>query len=451
MNAKPLKVHIRTFGCQMNLYDTEAAGGFLVKAGYELLPESARPEQNADVIVINTCSVREHAEERVYGQLNALRKFKAEARPDLVIGLMGCMVEEHKEKLFSRFPHLDFLCGTRNIKELPELVESVRKNRRQAARIRRDGIGIEYSEFVRRADGLNAWLPIMTGCNKVCTYCIVPTTRGPEVSMPPREVFREASRLADAGYKQITLLGQNVNSYGKDLPAGEGRATFSDLLRMLNTINGLELISFTTSHPEDATEELFLTLRDCAKISKHFHLPLQSGSNAILKRMKRLHTIEDYQKKVARLRQLVPDVSLTTDIIVGFCGETESDFEATRQALAEIRFEGAFIFKYSPRAQTPAYKLKDDVPNEIKESRHSALLQFQEQISADIRRSLVGTTHETLISGRSRKNPEKLMGQTIQERHVLVAGSPDLIGSKANVRFSSLINKTFSGEFIHHP
>ncbi|MBI4394915.1 MAG: tRNA (N6-isopentenyl adenosine(37)-C2)-methylthiotransferase MiaB [Candidatus Omnitrophica bacterium] len=365
------KISIETFGCQMNEYDSQVARGFLEAAGFEVIGEG----NGSDVYLMNTCSVREHAEDKVYSRLGKLSKIK-KTKPEIIVGLMGCMVEEHKEKLFRRFPDLDFMVGTRNIKELPSLIEEVLRTRKQVAQIKRDGISIEYTDLIKRDNAFHAWLPIMTGCDKVCTYCIVPVTRGREVSMPAREVFREASRLVSEGVKHITLLGQNVNSYH-----GEKSVSFPQLLEMLCQIERLEQISFTTSHPHDATEELFQVIARNPKISRHFHLPLQSGSDRILKRMKRLHTYQDYKAKIDRLRELVPDISITTDMITGFSGETEEDHKATKRALEEIRFGGAYLFKYSLRPGTPAAKLPDDIPMDVKKRRHHELLEIQKRIS----------------------------------------------------------------------
>ncbi|MBI2167663.1 MAG: tRNA (N6-isopentenyl adenosine(37)-C2)-methylthiotransferase MiaB [Candidatus Omnitrophica bacterium] len=430
---KSLKVAIHTFGCQMNEYDGEVAAGILGAAGFEIAGEG-----DADVILMNTCSVREHAEERVFSRLGMLGKVKR-TRPELIVGLMGCMVEEHREKLFKRFHQLDLMVGTRNIKELPSLIEEVRRRRQQVARIKQDGISIEYTDLVRRTSKLHAWLPIMTGCDKVCTFCIVPVTRGGEVSMPAREVYREASRLVGEGVKWITLLGQNVNSY-----RGEGVA-FPQLLELLCQIDRLERISFTTSHPSDATEELFQTIARNPKISRRFHLPLQSGSDRILKRMKRLHTYEDYKKKVNRLRELAPDVSLTTDIIVGFSGEAEEDYEATKRALAEVRYDGAYIYKYSVRPTTPAAKLTDDVPYEVKEERNQELLRLQKEIEREKNRSWLGRQVGVFVEGRSPKRSDQLLGRTLQEKKVVFDGAQDLVGTFQTVTLLDIKNETFVG------
>lgn len=468
--VKNKKVYLSTFGCQMNTYDTEQAHGLLEAAGFRVVsgfdePGSGDSDNGADVVILNTCSVREHAEDRVYGRLGMLGKEKKK-KPDLVVGLMGCMVEEHREKLFKRFPQLDFMIGTRNIREIADVIRNVLKDRRQVARIKQDGISIEYSSLIKRQSRYHAWLPIMTGCDKVCTFCIVPLTRGREISMPAREVYREACRLVEDGAKWITLLGQNVNSYGarglgdvergmekrESSVAGEKKVcSFPELLERLCEINGLERISFTTSHPQDATEELFRVIARQPKISRRFHLPLQSGSDKILKRMKRLHTFEEYRAKIEALRRFVPDISLTTDIISGFPGETEADHRATIEAMEKIRFDGAFIYKYSARPSTPASRLKDDVPLAVKETRNQEILTLQRRIEREINEQWVGKTVTVFAESPSPKDKERLIGRTDQEKKVVFDGGPDLIGNFQTVRLTGLRHETFSGERIAAP
>jgi tRNA-2-methylthio-N6-dimethylallyladenosine synthase len=507
-DKQKLTVDIKTYGCQMNVYDSEAAEGILKHAGYEIVREGApdtpdvtpvkagiqnsgspiktfggnkkeKSSVNADVILMNTCSVREHAEDRVYGRLGMLGKAKKK-NPDLIVGLMGCMVEEHKEKLFKRFPQLDLMVGTRNIKDLPDLIEEVRKTRRQVSNIKQDGISIEYSDLINRHDKFHAWLPIMTGCNKVCTFCIVPVTRGSEVSMPSREVYREASRLANEGVKWITLLGQNVNSYDGNSKSGilnskqirnpnasnlehpnlnivsdfdirdsdflhTDRVTFPELLDMLCQIEGLERISFTTSHPQDATEELFRVIARNPKISRRFHLPLQSGANHILRRMKRLHTYEDYRAKIEAMRKMIPDIAVTTDIIVGFSGETDEDYRATIQALQEIRYDGAFIYKYSVRPGTPAAKLQDDVPLPVKEKRNQELLAIQREISDENNRKWLGKAVSTFVEDVNPRNPAQVVGRTDQDKKVIFEGSQSQVGQFVKVTLVDLHHETFIG------
>jgi len=461
----------------MNAYDSQVAAGILEQAGYVVLSEgegaenavlvSGRPaiSQGADIVLLNTCSVRDHAEERVWGRLGLLGAEKKE-RPDLVIGLMGCMVEEHRESLFKRFPYLDLMVGTRHIKELPDMILQVFETRQHVARIKQDGISIEYSEFTKRDSVYHAWLPIMTGCDKECTFCIVPKTRGAEVSMPAREVMREATRLVAKGVKWITLLGQNVNSYGQTrAPMPETRvgaipvasrpssgtakgASFPELLEMLSGMEGLERISFTTSHPQDATEDLFQAIARNTKIGRRLHLPLQSGSDRILRRMKRLHTYAEYRSKIERLRVLVPDISITTDIIVGFPGETEEDHRETKKALEEIRFDSAFIYKYSARPGTPASRLPDDVLPEIKAARNQELLGVQKCISNVKSLALVGTVCSLFVEDRHKGFPGEFVGRMDQDRRVILESDKDCVGEFVRVTLTDLHHETFRARIV---
>ncbi len=451
---KKLKVAIKTFGCQMNMYDTEVAEGLLENTGFEIL----RPDQGtikishrekiptgADVVLLNTCSVREHAEEKVYAHLGMFGSAKKK-NPNLVVGMMGCMVEEHREKLFRKFPQVDLLIGTRNIKELPGLVNEVLETRQQVSKIKQEGISIEYTDQIKRRGIFHAWLPIMTGCNKVCTFCIVPITRGSEVSMSSRDVYREASRLVSEGVKTITLLGQNVNSYdGGVLSEHNPNNGFPELLDQLCGIEGLEKIMFTTSHPQDATEELYRVIARNPKISRRFHLPLQSGSDRMLKRMKRLHTFDEYRDKIEKMRAMIPEVSVTTDIIAGFSGETPEDHQATVRALEEIRYDGAYIYKYSVRPGTPAAKLEDDVPFSVKEDRNAELLALQKRISCENAQKMIGKTVEVFVDSVSPKNPLEMRGGTNQERVVVFPGDSSLIGKFVEVEIQGLRADTFFG------
>ena len=443
----------------MNVYDSQVATGILEEAGFEVVADgegtgdvllfSGRPSisQGADIVLMNTCSVRDHAEERVWGRLGLLGVEKKE-RPELVIGLMGCMVEEHREKLFKRFPYLDLIVGTRHVKELPEMLRQVYVTRKQVARIKQAGISIEYSEFTKRDSGFHAWLPIMTGCNKACTFCIVPMTRGGEVSMPASEVCREARRLVEGGVKWITLLGQNVNSYGGAGDSSSGIRTFPELLEMLCSIEGLERVSFTTSHPQDATEELFRVIANNPKLGRRFHLPLQSGSDAVLRRMGRLHTIAQYKAKIERLRELVPGIAITTDIIVGFSGETEEDHRATQRALEEIRFDSAFIYKYSVRSGTPAAKLPDDVLADIKTIRNQELLKVQKEITDEKSRAYLGQVLNVFVEGRNSDNPNEWVGRMDQDRRVLFESDKDFSGQFIQMQFASLYHETFRAKLV---
>jgi tRNA-2-methylthio-N6-dimethylallyladenosine synthase len=427
----------------MNMFDSEVAGGILAHKGFELLPEGKYEEGAADVVLMNTCSVREHAEDRVYGRLGMLAKAKR-TRPELIVGLMGCMVEEHREALFRRYPVIDLMVGTRNIRDLPELIEEVRRGRRQVARIKHEGLSIDYAPEIKRRGRYHAWLPIMTGCNKVCTFCIVPITRGAEVSMPAREVYREASRLVGEGVRWITLLGQNVNSYRASEEASSD-SDFPALLDMLCEIEGLEALTFTTSHPHDATEALYRVIAKNPKILRRFHLPLQSGSDRMLKRMKRLHTYAEYRAKIDRMRELIPDIAVTTDIISGFSGETAEDHAATRRALEEIRYDGAFIYKYSVRPGTPAARLEDDVPAAVKDARNAELLAVQRVIERDKNAAWIGRTVRAFAEDFSRKHKSELLGRTFDDRKVVFRAGPEMLGQTLVVRLEELAGETYRG------
>jgi len=444
----------------MNDFDSDLAVGLLKKAGHEIVKD----EESADVILFNTCSVRQHAEDRVFGQLAEL-KVEKKKRPDLVIGVMGCMVENYKTKFFSDFPHVDLLIGTRSIPELPKAIEQVRTEKRQVMELAKAGFGYDFYEMPRMEGKFHAYLPIMTGCDKVCSFCIVPYVRGREISRPLREVVDEVRRLADAGVKHVTLLGQNVNSYAsKDggsvgdtalpsLRAGamaskENHGMFADLLRAVAKIEGIEKIGFTTSHPQDAYEELFQAIRDEEKISRRFHLPLQSGSDFILGRMKRDHTLAEYRKKIDRMRELIPDIAVTTDIIVGFPGETEKDYKETEKALADIQFDGAFIFKYSPRPHTAAAQWEDNTPISEKNRRNNDLLNLQKEITRKKNQTWAGRTVKVMVEDMSKKSREEVLARTWQEKKVVFKGDASLIGSTMQVRLKEVFDETYRAEVI---
>ncbi|MBI2468211.1 MAG: MiaB/RimO family radical SAM methylthiotransferase, partial [Candidatus Rokubacteria bacterium] len=410
------QVYLQTYGCQMNERDSEEILGMLTAQGYTVVGALAE----ADVILLNTCSVREHAEARAFGKMGELQRLKGE-RPDVVLGILGCMAKAQRAEVFRRLPLVDLVAGPAEIYDLPDLLARVAERRQQAAVASAAGaapvetrvLAIDRSvrplekrpagDYRRRA--VTAFVTIMEGCDKTCAYCIVPMTRGREVSRPLGEVLEEVERLARAGYRQVTFLGQNVNAYGKRFPdgsgylgpgrrerllaeVGEGPAEdgarvvdFPVLLRQIDARTSIPRVKFTTSHPFDAHERLFRAMAECRAVCESLHLPVQSGSDRVLRRMRRGYTVGSYLAKVARLRELVPEVALSTDIIVGFPGETAEDFEATRALVAEVEYDGAFIFKYSPRPGTEAAGWGDDVPRAVKEARHRALLELQEAIS----------------------------------------------------------------------
>lgn len=393
------RLYLATYGCQMNVRDSEEVIGLLLERGYVLTDS----EEQADVILYNTCSVRAHAEERVWSNVGRLKKLKAR-RPELIVGVMGCMAKAQREAIFRRTPHVDFISGPAQLYEVPELIESIYEERKPMAAIQ-DKRRKEFQTISYHAGKVSALVTIMEGCDKVCSYCVVPYTRGPEVSRPPDQVIEEVRRLAGQGYPEVMLLGQNVNSYGKGLrPA----VTFSELLHRVNAVQGIERVRFITSHPWDAVEELFVAMRDLDHVCEHLHLPVQSGSDRVLKRMRRGYSSSEYLEKLRRLREIVPGVAVSTDLIVGFPGETEPDFEATLRLVEAAQFDSAFMFTYSPRPFAAASRFGDDVPKEVKQRRLQTLLALQESISRKKDSVFLGETVEVLVEefgmGRTRTN-----------------------------------------------
>lgn len=377
MNNKEVKVKrvfLKTYGCQMNEHDSERVKVLLMQDGYTL---AERPEE-ADVLLFNTCSVRKHAEDRVYGKVSTLASLKRK-QPKVIIGIIGCMVEAQKDTIFKKLPHVDFLCGPADLDKIPEIIDKVRCGAGRLIYLggHKSKRIPQFSKY--RITGETAYLKIMEGCSNFCSYCIVPYVRGLERSRPSEEILDEARRLIDKGVKKITLLGQNVNSYGGGL---KENTDFPALLKKIDEVVGDKAeIDFITSHPKDAGIELFKVMREAKSVSKKLHLPLQSGSDKILRRMNRGYTLEKYKKLVHDFRKLVKDSSLFTDLIVGFPGEKDRDFKDTLKAVRDISFDGAYIFKYSPRPFTKAATFKDDVPKEEKQRRHALLLETQKEIS----------------------------------------------------------------------
>jgi len=368
------KVFIRTLGCQMNKHDSEAVLGLLMNHGYEL----TKNRDEADVFLVNTCSVRKHAEDKVYSMLGELRKLKKKNKHDSVVGVIGCMAQKDKKEIFKRAPNVDFVCGTHNSHKIPEIIKSVIEQKAKIEFTDMDKQVFISPTLSSRENKSSAWISIMKGCDNFCSYCIVPYVRGREVSRPLENIIQEVEELAYAGYKEITLLGQNVNSYGKGLSK---KIDFSDLLELVHKIKGIEQIQFVTSHPKDISLKLIDAVVNLEKVSRYLHFPLQSGSDKILRLMNRGYTLSHYIEIVNRLRERIPEIRLGTDIIVGFPGEEEEDFEQTYQAMKKIEFAQAYMFKYSPREGTAAFKLKDDVPQKIKKDRLDKIIKLQRFVS----------------------------------------------------------------------
>jgi tRNA-2-methylthio-N6-dimethylallyladenosine synthase len=415
------RLYIETVGCQMNMLDSEMVVASLRRQGYELTKDL----RQADTLLFNTCSVREHAEEKIYSALGRLRRLK-QAHPEKIIGVLGCMAQKDQQLIFRRAPYVDLIVGPGQLHQVPELIRNAEAGggRQVAVSLgRRDGtldqIKRSHETFdplrdpTMRPTPFQAYLRIQIGCDKFCTYCIVPMTRGPEQGRPPEQILAEARVLADQGCAEITLIGQTVNSYKY---TADGKTTrLADLLAMLQEIDGIRRLKFVTNYPKDMTDQLLAAVRDLPKVSPYLHVPAQSGSNRVLERMKRGYTVEDYRDMMHRIRETIPDAAVSSDFIVGFCGETEEDYQQTVELVKDCRFKNSFIFKYSERPGTKgAELLADDVPEEVKQRRNNELLAIQNAISEEDHQMFLGRTVEVLVEG-----PSKLAAKQEQDGPVL--------------------------------
>jgi tRNA-2-methylthio-N6-dimethylallyladenosine synthase len=428
--------HIITFGCQMNEHDSERMTGILEEGGCS----PASDPGNADMVILNTCSIREKAEQKFYSELGRLRVLKAE-NPNLKIAVAGCIAQQEGAAILARAPYVDLIFGPSDIGRLSTLV--VRKQSSHAAVVETSGDPEYHHQRIptSRTNKLKAWVSIMYGCDNFCTYCIVPYLRGRERSRRPDDIVLEVRELALRGYKEVTLLGQNVNSYGKGL---DEDVDFPGLLKRVNDETAIERIRFMTSHPRDLSERLILALQELPKVCESLHLPVQSGSNAVLASMNRRYTREDYLDKVTRLRHAVPDIVFTTDIIVGFPGETEQDFEMTTRLLTDVRYDGIFAFKYSKRPGTAALKLSGHLPEDVKEKRLATVLALQKEITLQKNHKQIGETKEVLLDGHSKKGG-MITGRTRGNKAVNVAAAPSLIGSFVKVKITSAGDNSLTG------
>jgi len=436
------KVFIKTFGCQMNEYDSAKMADVLGGEAYET---TDNPEE-ADVILFNTCSVREKAQEKVFTDLGMVKHLK-QRNPELIIGVGGCVASQEGAAIVQRAPYVDLVFGPQTLHRLPGMLDK----RRQSGRPQVD---IEFPEIEKfdhlppaRVDGPSAFVSIMEGCSKYCTYCVVPFTRGEEVSRPLADVLAEVAHLADEGVREITLLGQNVNAYRGDMPDGD-TADFALLIELVAEVPGVERVRYTTSHPREFTQRLIDVYARVPKLVSHLHLPVQSGSDRILAAMKRGYTALEYKSIIRKVRAARPDISLATDFIVGFPGETEADFEATLGLLEEVNFDHSFSFVYSPRPGTPAASLADDTPQEVKLQR---LYRLQAQLDRQVKaysEAMVGTVQRVLVEGPSKKDPNELMGRTENNRVVNFAGSPRLVGHFVDVTITKALPNSLRGEVL---
>ena len=439
LGSCPRKAYVRSFGCQLNVSDGEKIQGLLKKMGYAFTED----EQEADLIILNTCAVRENAEDRVFGIVGSMKKLK-ELKPSLIIGIAGCMTAQSHiaEKIKKSYPQVDFVVGTSALSALPELLLDALKGTGFRADI------TEYDDFSEaveqvRSSSFKASVPIMFGCNNFCTYCIVPYVRGRERSRRPEDIIAEVRQLVSEGYKEIMLLGQNVNSYGKDL---EGDMSFPQLLRELNKIEGDFWIRFMSSHPKDASKELIDAIFDCEKVAKHLHLPVQSGSTGVLARMNRRYTIEDYLGIVEYIRSRDPDFSLTTDLIVGFPDETEEDFRATLDIVKKVKYDNIYSFIYSRRSGTKAAEMPDGTSEEEKGRRMRELLEVQREVSTEHYKRFIGRTMRVLADDVSKKKEGWLTGKSSEFIIVEFEGDSSLIGQFADVEITGAMNWAVTGK-----
>jgi tRNA-2-methylthio-N6-dimethylallyladenosine synthase len=434
LGAMAKRYHLTTFGCQMNEHDSERMRGMLESLGYGEVPA----REQADLILFNTCSIREKADDRFIAHLGEAKRVKRE-RPEVVVGVGGCWAQSVKDEVFARFPFVDVAFGPGQVHKLAEFLTS--------DSLTAQGF-FEFESFTgrlpaKRAREHHGWVQISVGCNCVCSYCIVPSTRGREVSRPPRELVAEVDRLAADGVREVTLLGQNVNSYGRDLP-GDDRASFAELLALVDGVEGIERIRYTSPHPKDMREDVIRAHAELPALCEHVHLPLQSGSSPVLKRMRRTYTRERYLDRVAMIREHVPDCAITTDIIVGFPGETDEDFERTLEVAEQVGYDGAFTFIYSPRRGTEAATLPGQVSHELKVERMERLVEVVQRRAHERAQRFVGRTLEVLVEGPSRTDPTRLRGRSRHNKVVNFAGVGEP-GELVDVEIEGATSQTLSG------
>jgi tRNA-2-methylthio-N6-dimethylallyladenosine synthase len=433
---------IITYGCQMNEHDSERLAGMLEEMGYQHTDKLG----SADIILLNTCIIRENAELKVFGKLGELKQYKRE-NPDLIIGIGGCMMQQDQpvDEVYKKYRHVDLIFGTHNIHHLPKLIEKIEETRDRVVEVWDEEEGLIPDLPSQRESEHSAWISIIQGCDNFCTYCIVPYVRGRERSRPVTSIVEEAKRLTADGVKEITLLGQNVNSYGNDL---KKETTFPKLLEELNKVKKLKRIRFMTSHPRDFSDELLEKIKTLPKVANHIHLPVQSGSNKVLKEMNRGYTREYYLERVKKIQEEIPGAAVSTDFIVGFPGESEEDFEKTIELVKELNFDMAYTFIYSPRSGTPASRRDDQVADEVKKERLNRLMNLQNKISYDQNQKLIGRTEEILVTGPSSRDPEVFEGRTSTNKICFIDKREDLVGELAKVKIEAAKSWTLEGRVI---
>lgn len=424
MRGMDKKLKLLTYGCQMNVADSERMAGLLKQIGYTLTDDA----DAADLILINTCCVRATAEDKVFGQIGRFKALKRQ-KPALILGVAGCMAQKEGANLIKRAPHVDFVLGTGQSSEVARIVQNLERERKNFVDVSNVSGDIPSEVFPLRGGQVSTFVPIMYGCNNFCTYCIVPYVRGRERSRKPEEIFAEVKQAVAEGFKEITLLGQNVNSYA-------GGMTFAELLTAVDKIAGVKRLRFMTSHPKDLSDELIAAMAGGSHICEHIHLPVQYGSDKILRRMNRVYTVKKYLELVKKIRAAIPDVSLTTDLIVGFPGETDDDLNETLDFLREVQFDAAFTFIYSKRSGTPAADFPAQIDDEIKHSRLNALMKVQNEISLSKNRELVDSVVEVLVEGASKTDDKIFTGRTRSNKLILFAHGDERAGDLLNVKIT---------------
>lgn len=443
LENRPHTYCVVTYGCQMNAHDSEKLAGMLCQMGMT----EAESRETADFVIFNTCCVRDNAQRRALGNVTWLKELK-KTKPEMMVAVCGCMMQQKGmgEQILRQYPFVDVAFGTHNLYRFAQLMLQAVKNRRRVVEVIQEDEGsIPENLPVRRSSPYHAYITIMYGCNNFCSYCIVPYVRGRERSRHPDEILAEARQLVAAGYRDITLLGQNVNSYGRDL---DEDVDFSDLLRRINDIPGDFVLRFMTSHPKDATEKLFRTMAECEKCAHHIHLPVQAGNNRVLKAMNRSYTREKYLEEVALARRYMPDLVLTTDIIVGFPGETDEEFEDTISLVEEVQYDAMFTFIYSKRVGTPAAKLDDPYTREDKQVHFDRLVEVSNRISAEKHKAYEGTVQRVLVDGADGRGEYPLTARTTGGRLVHMKGDASLVGQFVTVRITSSNTWALFGEVV---
>jgi len=431
-------VYIKTYGCQMNEYDSEVIAGILQKEGYRTTSDLKK----ADLVVVNTCYVREKVRHKVFSFLGELKKIKLQ-NPSLIIGVGGCLAQKDPYQIKRRAPYVDIIWGTSNLHLLPDLLRIAKEGKTPVIEVKEEALPDTFP--ILRKKNFSVYIPVIRGCNNFCTYCNVPYVRGREKSRPLSSILEEVKKAVDRGCREVIFLGQNVNSYGRDLPE---KVDFAHLLSKINDVEGICRIRFTTSHPKDLSDRLISAMAELDKVCEHLHLPLQAGSDRILKLMRRGYTAEDYLELVDKVREFVPDISITTDLIVGFPGETEKDFEDTLYMVEKVRFDGAFTFAYSSIPGTRAAEFENQVPEEIKRKRLRKLIELQQRITEEKNKFWVGKEVEVLVEGTSKKDVGMLEGRTRHNKMVIFKDDKTLTGELVRVKIKQAGCWALKGELI---